>query len=62
MTESLPAPPGTIWVCGACGKTSRVRWEFTGQGWDESCMMNAILCKEEKTPEGCWVAVPEQPR
>ncbi len=37
------AAPGTVWVCRRCGKTSTIRWEFGG-GWDESCMMNAVLC------------------
>jgi hypothetical protein len=51
------APEGTIWVCGACGKTARN--SATGgvsSGWDESCMLNAVLCKENKGPDG-WVMV-----
>jgi len=40
------APEGTVFVCGACGKTSRNLYgERTGLGgWDESCMLNAVLC------------------
>jgi hypothetical protein len=50
------APAGQVWVCGACGKRSRTKYGFYddgGQsssidyGWDESCMMNAVLCDEE---------------
>lgn len=48
MAEEI-APEGKIWVCGACGKTSRGDYG-TGSdyGWDESCMLNAVLCYEEK--------------
>lgn len=55
--EDAPAPPGTIWVCPHCGKTAAVRWKFTaGSFWDESCMVNAILCHQEKV-NGIWQAV-----
>lgn len=44
-----------IWVCGACGKTSRTQYGFDEanvstamRGWDESCMLNAILVKKAK--------------
>jgi hypothetical protein len=42
------ALPGYVWVCGACGKTSRDRYghERISRGWDESCMLNAVLCLE----------------
>lgn len=46
MSEERIAPPGTIWVCAACGKTERNRYGSTG-GWDESCMLHAVLCKED---------------
>jgi hypothetical protein len=69
-----------IWVCGACGKTSRTRYGFfkdedghtwetapDGQrvaspGWDESCMLNAVLCYRDqrlRDSDGLkeWVAV-----
>lgn len=63
------APQGCIYVCSACGKTSPTRAGFdpdTGRnfpeakGWDESCMMNAVLCKSEKDADGDWVAVPKE--
>lgn len=38
------APEGTIWLCHACGKLSRDRYEDTERsGWDESCMLRAVL-------------------
>jgi len=40
------APEGTVWVCGACGKTSHTRYGLDrnkSPGWDESCMMNAVI-------------------
>lgn len=43
------APDGKIWVCGACGKTARDLYGLEGQnhsGWDESCMLNSVLCNE----------------
>lgn len=61
------APEGTIWVCGACGKTSRWQYGFdpllsraeASPGWDESCMLNAVLCH---APRGlAWQAVSPQP-
>jgi hypothetical protein len=42
------APADGIWLCGACGKTAEDRYGIEGRrttGWDESCMLNAILCK-----------------
>ncbi len=45
-----------IWVCQACGKTARSRYGFwddgtkrggasnADNGWDASCMSNAVLC------------------
>lgn len=40
------APEGQVWVCGACGKRSQDRYGFQNisYGWDESCMLNAVLC------------------
>ena len=57
------APDGYIWVCMACGKTSKTQYGFDDsgnevsmQGWDESCMLNSELIKEdlieERTPGG----------
>jgi len=44
-----------LWVCGACGKTSRSHYGFdkdeksvASPGWDESCMMNSSLFKKEE--------------
>lgn len=51
MSERF-APNGTIWVCGACGKTASDRYGIEGEhsrGWDESCALNAILCHEAKS-------------
>lgn len=57
------APAGQIYVCGACGKTSPTRYGFdenqkqvADPGWDESCMMHAVLCEAERVT-GEWVAV-----
>ena len=49
------APEGFVWVCGACGKRSKTKYGFDNNnartnidyGWDESCMMNAVLCEVE---------------
>ena len=49
------APEGQVWVCAACGKQSRDRY---GYGWDESCMLHAVLCFEQKNENGSWQAVP----
>lgn len=52
------APEGQIWVCGACGKTSRSKYGNQAQyGWDESCVMNAVLCYERVNDHDEWVAV-----
>jgi len=59
-----PAPPGQVWVCGACGRRSRDRGgnDSIDHGWDESCYMNAVLCYEKPGPDGNYSAVPEQPK
>lgn len=58
MMSSLRfALKGTIWVCAACGKTHKDRYGEDGEGdrgWDESCMLKAVLCEEGTYP---WVAV-----
>jgi hypothetical protein len=64
------APEPLRWICAACGKRSRNRAGFdpetrksvAGAGWDESCMMSAVLCRpatnREKLDTGCnWMAV-----
>lgn len=48
-----PAPEGQIWVCGACGRTSKTRYGFS----DSSCMSNAVLCYENKMGRNKWIAV-----
>ena len=44
------AKPGTIWVCGACGKNGPNRARIG----DESCFLNAVLCVDDK-PSGVSV-------
>lgn len=53
-----PCPEGTIYLCMACGKTSMTGapTELSGEGWDESCMLNRRLVMKEKL-NGEWVAV-----
>jgi hypothetical protein len=41
------APPGAIWICGACGKASKSRYGDDGTFWDESCTLNATLCHDD---------------
>jgi|KBSMisStaDraftv2_1062788.scaffolds.fasta_scaffold27979_8 hypothetical protein len=46
--EKRMAPADGIWVCAACGKTAEDRYGIEGvhsPGWDESCMLKAVLCK-----------------
>lgn len=61
-TGNHTAPEGQVYVCGACGKRSRDRYgdKRIDRGWDVSCMMHAVLCYEERTPDGTWRAVPER--
>lgn len=42
------AAPGSMWRCAACGKVSKDRYglektDLDSPGWDESCMLNAVL-------------------
>lgn len=47
MSEPI-APAGQIYVCHACGKTSRGQYGTGGDpGWDESCMLNSALYDEK---------------
>lgn len=47
QTREAAAQPGSVWVCGACGKIARDRMHGgLSTGWDESCYMHAVLCKE----------------
>lgn len=70
MADKRIAPDGAVWVCGACGKTHKDRYGMEGEGsrgWDESCMLNAVLCHESPrlftktgTPEWTAYAPPVQ--
>ena len=53
------APEGQVFVCAACGKQSQDRYGFKriSQGWDESCMLHAVLCYEKQPGETQWRAV-----
>jgi hypothetical protein len=64
MSVYEPAPDGQIFICGACGKESKTMSGIYENGaeaalgsWDESCMLNAILCYTKKGEGGLWVAV-----
>ena len=52
------APPGFIWQCQACGKTSDYDSYGTegkySRGWDESCALNCALIPDPKSspPKG----------
>ena len=38
-------------VCACCGKRSSTRYGIHGErdrGWDESCMLHAVLCSEKE--------------
>jgi hypothetical protein len=65
MMDGKAYPPkGQVWVCSACGKRARTRYGVDAagahtnldHGWDESCVMHAVLCHEEKM-DGLFVAV-----
>lgn len=52
------APDDGIWVCAACGKTAVDRYGMEGphsHGWDESCMLNAVLCDRDGIEPGVRV-------
>jgi hypothetical protein len=42
------APEGKIWVCCACGKTSRDKYGDPGTSWDAACVLNSQLFDEDK--------------
>ncbi len=51
MVRDRFAKPGTVWVCAACGKTSTDLYGMEGKhsrGWDESCMLHAVLCHDDQ--------------
>jgi hypothetical protein len=43
------ARPGTVYACPCCGKRSRDRYgtKPIDRGWDESCMLNCCLVRED---------------
>lgn len=48
---NIIAPDGEIWVCLACGKTSKDRYgleEEHSPGWDESCMLNSRMVSKDR--------------
>lgn len=44
------APEGFVYVCVACGKRSKDRYGDLkiDRGWDESCMLNCELFREDQ--------------
>jgi len=48
--SNVTAPKGQVWICTACGKRAHDRYGFDpiNRGYDESCMLHAILCYEDK--------------
>lgn len=58
MADNRMAPADGIWVCRACGKTAVDRYGMIGPytyGWDESCALNAVLCKRADIEPGSYV-------
>lgn len=51
-TNNEIAPEGKIWICAACGKRSRDLYgsQPIDYGWDESCLLNAVLADEDHSP------------
>lgn len=52
MSEERMAPDGAVWICGACGKTSKDRYGDGKSMWDESCMLHAVLVHEASVKRG----------
>lgn len=50
------APEGKLYICSGCGKRALTRcgWDVKGErtaidhGWDESCMLSAVLVTKEE--------------
>jgi len=58
------APAGFVFVCLACGKTSRGQWGTDSMpGWDASCKMNSSLVPEvnlvRSTESGLVIGITE---
>ncbi len=53
---NIIAGDGQLFICGACGKRSRDKYGdyAIDSGWDESCMLNAVLVYADGPP---WRAV-----
>lgn len=53
MSGNEVAPEGQVFVCATCGKRSRDRFgnQKISRGWDESCMLNAVLCYDDPIEE-----------
>lgn len=48
--DEYTAPPGAVWVCSACGKTSAHRIDGApGSFWDSACFSHAVLCFDDAT-------------
>jgi len=47
MSEKVPE--GFVWVCMVCGKRSHDKFgdEPISAGWDESCVLNSSIVKNE---------------
>lgn len=54
------APEGQIWVCGACGRSTKDRSDLSFE-WDESCFLNSVLCYDFDPSKG-WIAVTNKQR
>ena len=63
------APSGQIYVCAACGKQSTTRSGYdenlkrlaSSGGWDESCMLHAVLCYDEEPLRAVPESLTEEP-
>ena len=44
------ASAGQVWVCTACGKRSQDKYgdKSLSKWWDVSCVLNSVLCYEDK--------------
>lgn len=53
MSGNQIAPEGKVWMCGACRKKSRDLYgnQALDYGWDESCVLNAVLVDCETDDE-----------
>jgi hypothetical protein len=61
--SNLIAPDGQVFVCNACGKESPDHYGTAGDaalrspGWDESCVLHAVLCWRKRNGVKAWYAV-----